>query len=301
MHFLREGQFEVASTFLGEALDNPPQPVPTPGTPNPSASESEDFTSLNVDELQAKFANMYEILQELKSRNLHPAIQWARINSQELEKRGSNLEYELNQLQFVWLFQGQRVNGLPDDANNGIGGALKYARDNFGHFQGRFQRHIQQLATGMAFRANLKASPYQRLFNTETVWDDVSASFTREFCTLMGRSADSPLYTAATAGVVALPTLIKLASIVKEKRTEWTTQNELPVEIPLPRSMIFHPIFVCPVSKEQTTEENPPMMMPCGHVIAKESLNRLGLRGGRFKCPYCPNESQPKDARELIM
>ena len=80
-----------------------------------------------------------------------------------------------------------------------------------------------------------------------------------------------------------------------------TTQNELPVEIPLPRSMIFHPIFVCPVSKEQTTEENPPMMMPCGHVIAKESLNRLGLRGGRFKCPYCPNESQPKDARELIM
>jgi hypothetical protein len=284
MHFLREGQFSVGSTFLDEALDNPPQPLPTPGTPNPSASEAEDFTSLNVEELQAKFANMYEILQELKSRNLHRAIEWARINSQELEKRGSNLEYELNQLQFIWLFQGPQVNGLPDDANNGVGGALKYARENFGNFQGRFQRHIQQLATGMAFKSNLRDSPYQRIFNTDTVWDDVS-----------------PLYTAATAGVIALPTLIKLASIVKEKRTEWTTQNELPVEIPLPRSMIFHPIFVCPVSKEQTTEENPPMMMPCGHVIAKESLNRLGLRVGRFKCPYCPNESQPKDARDLIM
>lgn len=300
MHLLREGQFSVASTFLDEALDNPPRPAPTPGTPNPSASDERDFTPLQSQELQAKFSNMYRILHELKAQNLHPAIEWARTNRQELKKRGSNLEYELSKLQFVWLFQGPEVNGLPDDVDNGVGGALKYAREHFGGFQSRFLRDIQQLATAMVYKSNLRDSPYYQIFNTQTVWDDVSASFTREFCSLLGLAAESPLYIATTAGAIALPTLLKLASIVKEKRTEWTTQNELPVEIALPRSMIFHPIFVCPVSKEQTTDENPPMMMPCGHVVAKDSLQRMG-KGGRFKCSYCPSESQPKDARELIL
>ena len=300
MHFLREGQFSVASTFLDEAQDNPPHPAPTPGSPRPAESDSSDFTSLKSQELQAKFSNMYQILHELKAYNLHPAISWARANSNELEKRGSNLEFELSKLQFVWLFQGPEVNGLPNDSNNGLEGALQYARQHFGRFQGRFLRDIQQLATAMAYKSNLRSSPYYRTFDTQTAWDDVSTSFTREFCSLLGLSAESPLYIAATAGAIALPTLLKLASIVKEKRTEWTTQNELPVEIALPKAMIFHAIFVCPVSKEQTTDSNPPMMMPCGHVVAKESLHRLS-KGGRFKCPYCPSESQPKDARQIIL
>jgi hypothetical protein len=300
MHLLREGQFSVASTFLDEAQDNPPRPSPTPGTPKPAGSDSGDLTSLKSQELQTKFTNMYQILHELKAHNLHPAISGARENSQELERRGSNLEFELSKLQYVWLFQGPEINGLPDDGNNGLTGALQYARQHFGRFQGRFLRDIQKLVTAMAFQSNLRQSPYHRTFDTETAWDDVSSSFTQEFCSLLGLSAESPLYIAATAGAIALPTLLKLASIVKEKRTEWTTQNELPVEIALPRSMIFHAIFVCPVSKEQTTDQNPPMMMPCGHVVAKESLQRLS-KGARFKCPYCPNESQPKDARQIIL
>jgi hypothetical protein len=234
---------------------------------------------------------MYTILSELKARNLHPAIEWARANSQELEKRGSNLEFELSKLQFVWLFLGPSVNGLPDDMNNGLQGALLYGRLNFQRFQARFLKDIQQLATAMAYNTNLRDSPYYRIFDTETAWDEVSNSFTREFCSLLGLSAESPLYLAATAGAIALPTLLKLYAIVKEKRTEWTTRAELPV---------FHAIFVCPVSKEQTTEQNPPMMMPCGHVVAKESLQRLS-KGGKFKCPYCPGESIPSQAREIIL
>jgi hypothetical protein len=57
---------------------------------------------------------------------------------------------------------------------------------------------------------------------------------------------------------------------------------------------------VCPVSKEQTTDANPPMMMPCGHVIAHESLEKLS-KGGRFKCPYCPSESHIRDARKVVL
>ncbi|TVY13849.1 LisH domain-containing protein [Lachnellula arida] len=277
MHLLREGQFQVASTFLDEAQENPPQPSPMPSTPNFSEIDETELPSLKSRELQDKFSNIHE-----------------------LEKRGSNLEFELSKLQFVWLFLGPSVNGLPNDMHNGLSGALIYAQQHFQRFQARFLKDIQQLATAMAYSSNLQDSPYYRTFDIETAWDDVSTSFTREFCSLLGLSAESPLYLAATAGAIALPTLLKLYAIVKEKRTEWTTRSELPVEIALPRSMIFHAIFVCPVSKEQTTDQNPPMMMPCGHVVAKESLQRLS-KGGKFKCPYCPGESIPSQAREIIL
>ena len=72
------------------------------------------------------------------------------------------------------------------------------------------------------------------------------------------------------------------------------------IEIPLPPAYHFHSIFVCPVSKEQGTDQNPPMMMPCGHVIAKESLDKLS-KGSLFKCPYCPNESRPRDAKKVFL
>jgi hypothetical protein len=261
---------------------------------------------------------MYYILQQLQEhKNLLPAIEWSRENRQALEARGSNLEFELCRLQYVWLYHGGST-GQSGPA--GWQEALAYARREFHVFVPRYLREVQQLVGAMAYSPNLEASPYASLFNTTSAWDDVAHFFTREFCSLLGLSADSPLYIAATAGAIALPTLLKLQTIMRAKRTEWTSENELPVrspflqcnanlyspflscqvEISLPPSYLFHSIFVCPVSKEQATDENPPMMMPCGHVIAEESLKRLG-KSNRFKCPYCPSESHPKDARKVFL
>ena len=227
MHLLREGQFSVASTFLTEAASNPPKAVPTPGTPNPYETPHElEMSSLSSESLQRQFAEMYHILHELRiKRNLLPAINWARANSVALETRGSNLEFELGKLQYVWLFMG----GGTQDRARGLRRALDYARREFRGFQHRYLREIKQLSGAMAFRSNLQSSPYRRIFLNEDAWEDVANAFTREFCSLLGLSADSPLYIATTAGAIALPTLLKLASIMKEKKTEWTTQNELPV------------------------------------------------------------------------
>ena len=229
MHLLREGQFSVASTFLTDATNNPPLPS---GTSNSHTSVSVDLgiESLKSESLRKQFANMYHILHELKSQqNLLPAIAWARENSDALETRGSNLEFELSKLQFVWLFTG---GSNPNDARSMLFGqqqALGYARREFAHFQGRYLREIQQLSGAMAFCPNLAQSPYRRIFHNESAWEDLANSFTGEFCALLGLSADSPLYIAATAGAIALPTLLKLQTIMKERRTEWTTQHELPV------------------------------------------------------------------------
>ncbi|KAH7394538.1 CTLH/CRA C-terminal to lish motif domain-containing protein [Pyrenochaeta sp. MPI-SDFR-AT-0127] len=305
MHLLREGQFGVASTFIGEANRHPPHPEPTLNTPNPYLRESweKDLAegTFNSEKLQQQFAEMYHILHELRNeRNLKPAIQWARERSDILEARGSNLEFELCRLQFVCLFIGHGEDDFMDANPDGPLHAWAYARQAFGTFQNRYARDVQQLMGAMAYWQNVQDSPYRRFFYNDSAWEEVAHSFNREFCSLLGLSADSPLFIAATAGAIALPYLLKLQTIMKEKRTEWTTQNELPVEIPLPNQYHFHSIFVCPVSKEQTTDANPPMMMPCGHVIASESLDKLS-KGARFKCPYCPNESHPREARNVVL
>ncbi|CAJ2499903.1 Uu.00g027560.m01.CDS01 [Anthostomella pinea] len=286
----------------GEERPAPPAP-PAPPSGDAMITDADipaDLTALQSQELQAQFADMYSILTALKLHDLYPAIKWARENGAELEARGSNIEFELCKLQFVWLFKGPAVNGLPDSPDNGVSGALKYGRENFGRFQHRHLREIQQLSCAMVYSPNLSASPYRSTFDISLAFDEVSASFTREFCSLLGLSAESPLYVAATAGALALPQFVKYNAIMKAKGTEWTTQNELPYETPLPKNMIYHSIFVCPVSKEQTTETNPPMILPCGHVLAKESLQRLA-KGSRYKCPYCPSEGVTKDAKPIIL
>jgi E3 ubiquitin-protein transferase RMND5 len=292
LHLLREGLFDVASQFHEEATEK--QETQQETNKRLGIDFSRDHP-LGLDQklsesMQEQFSNMYHILSELKeSHNLQPAIAWARNNSEALESRGSNLEFELCRLRYVTLFldEGQMQ-------------ALTYAQREFQHFRGRYLTEIQQLIAAMAFVTNLEESPYASRFNDTASWDDVATSFTREFCSLLELSADSPLYVATTAGAIALPTLLKLQAIQKQKRTEWTSQNELPVETPLPPSYQFHSIFVCPVSKEQTTDANPPMLLPCCHVIAQESLQRLS-KGAKFKCPYCPVESHPKDATPVFL
>ncbi|RMZ76794.1 hypothetical protein DV737_g4635, partial [Chaetothyriales sp. CBS 132003] len=292
LHLLREGLFDVASEFLHEATAR--QTAKQENAASMGLDVSMDHP-LGLDQhlseaMQQQFTAMYHILSELKeNHNLQPAIDWARRNSAALESRGSNLEFELCRLKYVSLFlSGDQM------------AALAYAQTEYQHFRGRYLVEIQQLICAMAFVSNLEESPYAARFNNTASWDEVAASFRREFCSLLELSADSPLYVATTAGAIALPTLLKLQAIQKQKRTEWTSHNELPVETPLPPSYQFHSIFVCPVSKEQTTDQNPPMLLPCGHVIAQESLQRLS-KGARFKCPYCPVESHPKDAKLVFL
>ncbi|EWC43858.1 hypothetical protein DRE_07235 [Drechslerella stenobrocha 248] len=271
MHLLREGNFDIAETFIAEA----------------------DLAATIPPTLESDFRDMYRIKEALRVRDLGPAIEWAANRREQLEARGSNLEFELHRLQYVvYLFGG---------GEDGPRKALEYSRREFLPFQQKYLTEISKLAGALLWREKMPNSPYAELLNSGAAWSAVADSFTSEFCSLLNLAAESPLYVAATAGAIALPTLLKMTSIMKEKKTEWTSRNELPVEIPLPDRYKFHSIFVCPVSKEQTTDLNPPMMIPCGHVLAKDSLQKLSRSGNRFKCPYCPADSLPKDAREIYL
>ena len=55
----------------------------------------------------------------------------------------------------------------------------------------------------------------------------------------------------------------------------YTLLTRAKTEIPVPPENRYHSVFACPVSKEQASESNPPMMMDCGHVVNKDSLEKL--------------------------
>lgn len=86
------------------------------------------------------------------------------------------------------------------------------------------------------------------------------------------QASESPLLVATAAGAVALPTLLKLAGLLKDHTHELVTGEQLPVELELGQEFVFRSIFACPVSREQSSPANPPMLMPCGHVLCKASL-----------------------------
>ncbi|CAH1760316.1 8425_t:CDS:2 [Entrophospora sp. SA101] len=200
--------------------------------------------------LQQQFATMYEILEAIKFQELEPAL--------------SSLEFQLHRLRYIQFLIDQQHNE-----------ALMYAKNNFNYFNNRHLHEIQRLMCALAYINRLQSSPYADLLSTDA-WTNIEHIFTRDFCNLLGMSYESPLFISVTVGAQALPTIIKMATIMKEKKNEWSQQDELPVNtFPLMDDMRYHSIFACPVSKEQSTEDNPPMMMPCGHVICKESLTKL--------------------------
>ncbi len=138
---------------------------------------------------------------------------------------------------------------------------------------------------------------YLDLVDESKHWQSVEERFVKDYCRLMGLSQESGLLLTTEASTMALPKLTKVMNLIKGG--DWVkSSNELPIEIDLGKDFKFHNIFICPVSKEASTsqKDNPPMLLTCGHVISKNSLNRIARQSvitarnqdGKFKCHTCP-------------
>lgn len=264
-HFYRQGLFEVGDCFISET------------------KESEcSATILSI------FEDMYQILEAMKSGNLEPALKWAAANADKLTQNGSDLQLKLHSLQFVEILRkGSREE------------ALKYARANLAPFASNHVNEIQKLMACLIWARKLESCPYPQLVS-QTNWVTVAEELTRQFCNLVGQSYESPLSVTIAAGVQALPPLLKFMTVMAGKKQEWQSMKQLPVPVELDKEFQFHSIFVCPVSKEQTSDDNPPMIMSCGHVLCRQSVNKMSKNHSRtFKCPYCPSDIDAAQCRQL--
>ncbi|XP_078149809.1 protein RMD5 homolog [Carex rostrata] len=264
-HFYRQGQFEIGDRFSSEA----------------QVSES--------DILKSPFLEMHSILQSMKlSHDLGPALAWVAENREKLLQYGSSLELKLHELQYVEMLKaGKRVE------------ALKYARTHLAPLANEHRAEIQKVFACLLWEDRLDQSPYGDL-SSPSHWEELATEMVRQFCGLMGQPFESPLAVTLAAGAEGLPTLLKLAAVMQAKKQEWQEMKQLPVPLDLPKEYQFHSVFVCPVLREQGSEENPPMLMPCGHVLSRQSILKLSKNSTRaFKCPYCPQEGTVAQCRQL--
>ena len=76
---------------------------------------------------------------------------------------------------------------------------------------------------------------------------------------------------------MALPPLLNIKQVMQQRQCSgvWSAKDELPVEIDVGMECRYHSIFACPILRQQSTDNNPPVRLVCGHVISRDALNKL--------------------------
>lgn len=263
-HFLyRQGMVNIGDSFVSET-----------GEPESSVRNS--------------FIEMYQILEALGRRDLEPALNWAALNSDKLKEANSDLEMKLHSLHFLKIAQDENSNE-----------AINYARQHIATYSDTSFPEIQKLMGSLLWKQNLDKSPYADFLSPE-LWTKAAKELTRQYCSLLGESSENPLNVTIAAGSLALPPLFKFLNVLAKNRKDWQTMEYLPVHVPLPEELQYHTVFVCPVSRELSSEANPAMRLCCGHVLCKLSINRMSKNGTKsFKCPNCPTDIDASQCKQL--
>jgi len=237
--------------------------------------------------------DMLLVVKAMHEKNLQPALTWARQHDEDLRHRGSNLTFTLHKQRYLqMLWNGEVVD------------ALQFAKTCLSKFTQSHQLpEVQKLMGCLVFaktRSKLESSPYASLFSEEE-WSVARDAFTHDCCIIKGIPLESPLLVTLRAAAVAVPTLVKFATVrdaVAQSSSAWL-EDSIPLQLVLSPDLCFHSVFSCPVSREAATPDNPPMLLSCGHVIAETSMRKLARGGSRLKCPYCPSEVLAHQAKRL--
>lgn len=235
---------------------------------------------------QEPWEELNRLVGSLEVGDVGPALEWIDkcrpVLEQQEGSRTLRVELDLHRVGFLKALR-----------TDGKLAALSYARRHFWRFAEGYSQETQELMGALLFGTCLEDSPYRAMAGEEPL-ESSKGSLVRAFCRLHGHSPKSPLLVCVSAGALALPDLTKLTnklSSMPNQRTKALGRNaHLPVEIPLGKEFCFRSVFACPVARDLAGSDNPPMLLPCGHVLGERSIQGL-CRGSRFRCTLnCPQE-----------
>lgn len=314
LHLCSQGQLEAANTLLAEAMAAP--------------ATKASLEAGELGEQLRAYERLHAMQRAMAAHDLAPAIAWieefdhhhaergagagglalagdgggasgeAERHDDDSDRPSEELVFVLHRLRFVQLLVSA------GESPSALTSALEYARNRLVPSDAANARmaEVQQLMGALLFAGRLEDSPYAHLLG-EHQWQIVSEQLRRELLRLHRLPGQSSLLTCVQAGTIALPALHKMALVLQRKAGARSLGSceVLPAELSLPKDLSFHSIITCPVSREQCTRENPPLLLPCGHVLSLASVTRLSraCRVARFKCPYCPSEATANLCRQV--
>lgn len=246
----------------------------------------------NLEKLPAEAAlrEMNVCSKALLARNVQPALQWALNEERGGNKHAWGLRQDIRDLRFRLL--NLRYMQFLEGGESGFLEAISFAQKHLAEFTTDRQKDIERLAGSLLFSGNLSNSPYQDLCS-EKAWLRTKQGFESIFCKCRGLAGKDPLLVATLASNIALPKRLKYTSVLRNGGRFLEAKDRALLEVNLGKNMQFHSTFVCPISKDQATIGNPPVLLECGHVISKEAMSKIvrTRRTGRVKCPTCPTET----------
>lgn len=252
----------------------------------------------------AQFRTLHIIVSKLSERQLAPAIEWAEAHSAVI---GPTLVFQLHEVAFVELLFDESLS-LVDRRNH----ALRYGRTHFRPFVQSHWKRVGYLFSAALFvdsNANadvdivdatspqgLLASPYHALVGERVdAWQRAAVAVSAAFAKVCGIQPTSALLVVTRCAWPVVPALSKLAAL----KRRGVPADASAVALPLAARERLHTVFACPVTRAQSAANNPPTMLPCRHVLARDSAAQLVGRSGMIKCPYCPTQTTLANCKPL--
>ena len=157
------------------------------------------------------------------NKSIDRYMRWIERNRAFLEARSSPLQFYLHRSQYIRLLLATHPPSVP--------AALAYARANFKPFYHRYDVEINRLMSCIIYLpiSRLQASPYADLASP-TLHLDLEPMFAKEYCASLGMSRQVPLRVVGDiGGGGALARIEKGRKVMRERKSEWSQADELPV------------------------------------------------------------------------
>lgn len=152
-------------------------------------------------------------------------IRWALRNRAFLKSRSSPLEFYLHRSQYIrLLLSSNPPNQVP---------AISYANAMLRPFYSEHPAEFQRLMACILFlpESRLRTSPYADLASP-AVHADLEPLFAKEYCARLGMSRQVPLRVVGDiGGGGALARIEKGRKVMRERKSEWSQTDELPVRM----------------------------------------------------------------------
>lgn len=246
--------------------------------------------------------------------DLQVALAWARQHKSALDAIGSHLEFELHQLRFLQLIAA-------GDTKEGV----DYARLHFAAFADVHEKAIHNLmgklvlpepgavaAKAAHVRDIVRADaccvhglPADPPLRTALKAGHLALASLRKYYKVVDvterRACEREREREREADLGAGAEKQRQQKQQKQQKQKqgqaseaevenWADMEQFPAPVPADGSAVFHSVAICPVTREQMTQSNYPMLLKCGHIISKESMQRIARSNHRLRCPTCQTD-----------